>query len=173
MTNVVKLLLISENSKRSIWPLRESNVMQNVLNVKRKPSVRKKSDKVDREKGQFVYYCNCAASEYHPYRIVQAPVDPYKQQKVLINTLANYLNRLSLTTVSHLNSSSSFDSSVDEVTLPVVKWDGEQPQEGSFLQKKTVDQSDKAATFGGGRRKSKRDKKKAMATNKVRTVSLI
>ena len=70
-----------------------------------------------------------------------------------------------------MNNSSSFDSSGDEVTPPVVKWDGEQPKEGSFLQKKTVDHNDKVMTPGGGRRKSKRDRKKAIAANKVRTVS--
>ena len=93
------------------------------------------------------------------------PVDPYKQQKVLINTLTNYLNRLTVTTIGLQNHSSSVDSSGDEITPQVSKWDTNQ---GSFLQKK-VDQDDKVTTSGGGKRKAKRERKKAVvAVNKVR-----
>ena len=93
------------------------------------------------------------------------PVDPHKQQKILINTLTNYLNRLTLTTISLPNNSSSVDSSGDEITAQVAKWDADQ---GSFLQKK-VDQDDKITTSGGGKRKAKRERKKAVvAVNKVR-----
>lgn len=166
MTNVVKLLLISASNKRTIWPSQENSVMQNVPSGKKKLSAKRKSDRVDKEKGKcynnnnmLKYPCSC--------RVAMAPVDPYKQQKILINTLTNYLNRLTLKTVSVLNNSSSIDTSGDEVTQ--LKWDADQPQEGSFLQKK-VDHDDKT-TSGGGKRKSKRDRKKANAVNKVRTVS--
>jgi len=71
-----------------------------------------------------------------------------------------------LTTTSLTNNSSPLDSSGDEHTVQVAKWDVDQPQEGSFLQKKT-DLDDKVMTAGGGRRKSKRERKKATAINKV------
>lgn len=93
------------------------------------------------------------------------PIDPYRQQKILINTLTNYLNRLTLTTISLQNHSTSVDSSSDEITAQVAKWDTNQ---GSFLQKK-VDQDDKITTSGGGKRKAKRERKKGVvAVNKVR-----
>lgn len=99
------------------------------------------------------------------------PVDPYKQQKVLINTLTNYLNRLTVGTVSLTNSSSLPDSSGDDelTTQVTTKWSTEQNyqlQEGSFLQRK-VDSDDKMMTLGAGKRKAKRERKKAIAVNKV------
>jgi len=97
-------------------------------------------------------------------RVAPAPTDPYKQQKVLINTLTNYLSRLAVTTIGIPSNSTSVDSSGDETAAQVAKWDTNQ---GSFLQKK-VDQDEKVSP-GGGRRKSKREKKKAVvAGNKVR-----
>lgn len=75
-----------------------------------------------------------------------------------------------MTTTTLTNSSSSLDSSGDEHTAQVAKWDAGHPQEGSFLQKKT-DLDDKVVTTGGGKRKSKREKKKAIAVNKVGTDS--
>ena len=93
-----------------------------------------------------------------------APADPYKQQKVLINTLTNYLNRLAVTTIGLPSNSTPMDSSGDEIAAQAAKWDTNQ---GSFLQKK-VDQDEKVSP-GGGRRKSKRERKKAVvAVNKVR-----
>ena len=130
--------------------------MQSVPSDKKRQNVKKKQGKTDKKKGIISFYRH--ALNTPNYRGPPAPIDPYRQQKVLINTLTNYLNRLTLTTVSLPNNSSSVDSSADEITAHV-KWDTDQ---GSFLQKK-VDQDDKVTT---GRRKSKR--KKAVATNKVR-----
>ena len=72
-----------------------------------------------------------------------------------------------MTTVSMLNNSSSVDSSGDELSAQVTtKWGVELPREGNFLQKKD-DYDDKVMTSGGGKRKSKRERKKAVAANKV------
>lgn len=100
------------------------------------------------------------------FRETAVPFDPYKQQKILINTLLNYLNRLTLTTSVLHNNTNSVDSSSDELTAPVAKWSTEPPREGSFLQKKG-DYDDKVPS-GGGKRKAKRERKKAVAANKVR-----
>ena len=139
--------------------------MLSVPCARKRQSVKKKQeqDKLDKEKGvsYIFHYCifNTAC-----HRVAPTPIDPYKQQKVLINTLTNYLNRLAVTTISLPNHSSSVDSSGDEITAQVAQWDTDQ---GSFLQKK-VDQDDKVVTSGGGKRKAKRERKKAVvAVNKV------
>ena len=62
------------------------------------------------------------------------------------------------------------DSSGDEV-VPQMNWDTQQSREGSFIQKK-VDHDDKVITPGEGKRKAKRDRKRAIAGTKVRTIGM-
>jgi len=98
------------------------------------------------------------------------PQDPYQHEKFIITTLTNYLQRLtSAVTTNHLNTSlstSSIDSAADEHSLQnsSARWDGSHA-EGSFLHRKS-DLGDSGPT-AGGRRKSKRDKKRGTAAVKV------
>jgi len=98
------------------------------------------------------------------------PQDPYQHEKFIITTLTSYLQRLtSAITTNHLNTSSStssMDSADDEHSLQnsSARWDGSHA-EGTFLQRKS-DLGDSGPT-AGGRRKSKRDKKRGTAAVKV------
>ncbi|XP_065897767.1 uncharacterized protein [Dysidea avara] len=102
-------------------------------------------------------------------RAAMVPQDPYQHEKFVITTLTNYLQRLASTiTTNHLNTSSStssIDSADDEHTLQKssARWDGSHA-EGSFLQRKS-DLEDSGPT-AGGRRKSKREKKRGTAAVK-------